>query len=444
MAKIGIVSLGCAKNLVDSEVMLGLLQKSGHEITPEETQAEIIIVNTCGFIGPAKEESVGSILEMAKLKQTGPCQKLIVTGCLVERYRDEIQQEIPEVDAVLGVNEIPDILSVCEPGLISPSRSDQRELYLYDDLTPRVLTTPSYSAYVKISEGCDHPCTFCVIPQMRGRFRSRPMDSIVREVEKLAQNGVVEVNLIAQDSTMYGLDQGNRKGLAGLLRRLNQVDGLSWIRILYAYPNSLYDELLDTIAESDKVCNYIDMPLQSASRDVLKRMKRGGNRQSLTRLIEKVRSRIPDVAIRTTMIAGFPGETEADFRDTCDFIREIEFDRLGVFAFSDEEHAESYQLGGKLSEKEKQNRVTEIMRLQASISKKKNLKKVGKTLPVLVEGPSEEIDILWQGRMSSQAPDIDGLVYLNDGITDNILPGHICDVEITEAHEYDLIGSVLN
>jgi len=443
MAKVGIISMGCAKNLVDSEVMLGYLQEGGHELTPRQDQAEIIIVNTCGFIGPAKEESIQSILEMARLKEDGACRRLVVTGCLVERYRDEIRKEIPEVDAVLGTREIPEILEACREQPAYQHRASGTELYLYDDESPRVLTTPGYTAYIKISEGCDHPCTFCVIPQMRGRFRSRTPESVVREAARLAESGVVEINLIAQDSSLYGFDRGDRRGLSKLLRRLDEIDGLQWIRVLYLYPNTLYDELLDTIAESSKVCKYIDIPLQSASREVLKRMKRGGSRDSLRRLIDRIRRRIPDVTIRTTMIVGFPGESDSDFKETCEFIREIEFDRLGAFAFSDEEHAESYGLEGKIAEEVKQDRLARIMQIQAGISKKKNRGKIGKQLPVLVEGPSAESDMLWQGRLSSQTPEIDGVVYLNDGITEKIRPGQIQTVEITEAHEYDLIGRVL-
>jgi ribosomal protein S12 methylthiotransferase len=443
MAKIGIVSLGCAKNLVDSEVMLGLLKEAGHELTPQQEEAEVIIVNTCGFIGPAKEESIQSILEMAQLKENGSCRKLVVTGCLVERYQKEIQAEISEVDVVLGTNQVPEILQAVDPGNVLPPISESRELYLYSDETPRVLTTPRFTAYVKIAEGCDHPCSFCVIPKMRGRFRSRPIDSVVREVCALVKSGVVEVNLIAQDSTMYGQDLGNRKGLAQLLTALNRVDGLQWIRILYTYPNTIYDELLDVIAESDKVCNYVDMPLQSASRKVLKRMKRGGHRGSLTRLIEKIRQRIPDVTLRTTMIVGFPGETEEDFQESLDFVRDIEFDRLGVFPFSDEEDAASYNLDGKLDSKEKEQRAAQIMELQAEISRNKNMKLLGQKQLVLVEGPSEETELLWQARLASQAPDIDGVVYLNDGVTEAVRPGRFQTVEITETHDYDFIGRVV-
>lgn len=441
MAKIGFVSLGCPKNLVDTEVMLGLLSREGHQITSSQSEAEVIVVNTCGFIESAKQESVDTILEMAAYKSLGSCRRLIVAGCLVERYRQEILREIPEVDAVIGTNQIPEILSVCLEEL-KPPAYESRELYLYTDRDPRLLTTPGHSAYMKIAEGCDHPCTFCVIPKMRGRFRSRTIDSLIREAEQLADQGGRELNLIAQDSTMYGRDLGYRHGLAHLLEQLSQVDGIEWIRFLYAYPNSLYDEVLDVIAESPKVCKYIDMPLQSASREVLRRMKRGGNRRSLTRLIDRVRDRIPEVAIRTTMIVGFPGETDEDFEELLDFVRETEFDRLGAFAYSDEEDAESWSLDSKVPESVKQERLERLMENQAEISKKKNQRMVGGEYPILIEGPSRETDLLWEGRLPSQAPEIDGVVYLNDGVTDQTQPGEIRRVLITEAHEYDLVGTV--
>ncbi len=441
MAKVGFVSLGCPKNLVDTEVMLGMLSREGHQITAAQSEAEIIVVNTCGFIESAKEESVNAILEMAAYKSLGSCRRLIVAGCLVERYRNEILEEIPEVDAVIGTNQIPEIVRACMQEL-QPPAFESRELFLYSDLDPRLLTTPGYSAYMKIAEGCDHPCTFCVIPKMRGRFRSRPVDSLIREAEHLAGQGVRELNLIAQDSTMYGRDLGVQGGLASLLRRLAEVDGIEWIRFLYAYPNSLYDEVLDVIAETPKVCKYIDMPLQSASREVLKRMKRGGNRGSLTRLIERVRDRIPGVSVRTTMIVGFPGETEEDFQELLDFVREVEFDRLGAFAYSDEEDAESWRLDSKIPESVKQERLNTLMSIQAGISRRKNRAMVGRAYPVLIEGPSQETDLLWEGRLPSQAPEIDGVVYLNDGVTDRTRPGEIRRVLITEAHDYDLIGTV--
>lgn len=441
MAKVGFVSLGCPKNLVDTEVMLGMLSREGHQITPNQEEAEIIVVNTCGFIESAKEESVNAILEMAAYKTLGRCKRLIVAGCLVERYRREIVEEIPEVDAVIGTNQIPEIVAACGEELRPPA-FESRELYLYSDLDPRLLTTPRYSAYVKIAEGCDHPCTFCVIPQMRGRFRSRPIDSLLREAGQLAESGIRELNLIAQDSTMYGRDLGYRGGLAELLRRLAEVDGIEWIRFLYAYPNSLYDEVLEVIAETPKVCKYIDMPLQSAAREVLKRMKRGGNRASLTRLIERIRDRIPDVAIRTTMIVGFPGESDEDFRELLAFVEEMEFDRLGAFVYSDEEDAASRSLDSKVPDAVKQERLETLMTSQAAISRKKNRAMVGREFPVLIEGPSKETDLLWAGRLPSQAPDIDGVVYLNDGVTEATRPGEIRRVLITEAHDYDLVGAV--
>lgn len=444
MARIGFISLGCAKNLVDTEVMMGMLAEAGHELTSSEQDAEIIIVNTCGFIGSAKEESVNTILEMAQYKETGRCRRLVVAGCLVERYRSEIKAQIPEVDVVIGTNEIPKILKACSDDLTDVPVYESRESYLYSDADPRILTTPRHFAYVKIAEGCDHPCTFCVIPKMRGRFRSREAESVIREVENLANQGVREINLVAQDSTMYGWDRGNRQGLADLLRRLGKIDSLGWIRFLYAYPNSIYDALLEAVAETPKVCNYIDLPLQAASRSVLKGMKRGGNRRSLTRLIRRIREFIPDVTIRTTMIVGFPGETEEDFEELLDFVGEIEFDWLGVFTFSDEEDASSYRLDDKVREEVMNERRERLLAVQAKISKRKHQLLVGSESPLLLEGPSGEIDLLWEGRMPSQAPEIDGLVYLNDGITDSVKVGEIYRVHITAAHEYDLVGTLMS
>lgn len=442
--KIGFVSLGCPKNLVDSEVMLGLLAQSGNEITTSQEDAEVIVVNTCGFIESAKQESIDTILEMAQQKIKGKCRKLIVAGCLVERYRKELMEQIPEIDAVIGTNEIPDILKVCAeaPQIGSVPQYQSRELYLYSDFDPRVLTTPGYSAYVKIAEGCDHPCSFCVIPQMRGPFRSRPMDSILREASSLAKQGIKELNLIGQDTTMYGWDLGNRRGLADLIRGLGEVEGIEWVRVLYVYPNNVYDELLEAIAQTPSACKYIDIPLQHASRRVLKSMKRGGNRSSLSRLIERIRSGIPEVAIRTTMIVGFPGEKEEDVDELMGFVEEMRFDRLGVFTYSDEEDCAAYPLDEKVPEDVKKDRQKRLMELQAGISGEKNRQMIGKCLPVLVEGLSKESDLLWEGRLSTQAPDIDGVVYLNDGVNEQTRPGDIVPVKITEAHEYDLVGTV--
>lgn len=446
MAKVGFVSLGCPKNLVDSEVMLGLLARNGHEITADQAEAEIIVVNTCGFIESAKQESVDAILEMARQKDEGNCQRLVVAGCLVERYRREIQEQIPEVDAVIGTNEIPNILEACTDlasAVKKPPLYDKRELFLYDHEDPRVFTTPRHSAYLKIAEGCDHPCTFCVIPQMRGRFRSRPPDSVLAEARALAERGVKELNLVGQDTTMYGWDHGDRRGLARLIRKLGEIEGLQWVRFLYAYPNNIYDDLLDALAETPAACKYIDVPLQHASRNMLKSMKRGGNRGSLTRLLQKIRSRIPEVAVRTTMIVGFPGETDEDFEELCEFVEEARFDRLGAFVYSDEEEAESHALADKVPAEVAGRRQRKLMKMQAGISRRRNQELVGRTLPVLVEGPSRESDLLWEGRLPTQAPDIDGVVYLTDGLTEEDRPGEIRGVKITEAHDHDLVGRVV-
>lgn len=424
---------------------MGLLKTGGHQVTASQSEAEIIVVNTCSFIESAKQESIEAILEMAREKKQGNCRWLIVAGCLVERYRREILESLPEVDAVVGTNELPRILQACSEagkGAVPPAY-EAREEYLYSDSDPRLLTTPNYTAYVKIAEGCDHPCTFCVIPQMRGRFRSRPVVSVAREVQRLARSGVKEINLVGQDTTMYGFDFGDRRGLARLIREIERIDGIRWVRFLYAYPNNIYSELLDAVRECSKACRYFDVPLQHASRNILKGMKRGGNRVSLTRLIQRIRERVPGATVRTTMIVGFPGETEEDFQELLGFVEEVKFDRLGAFTFSDEEHAASYQLKEKVSDETKRERQERLMRLQSNISKRINSRLVGSTLPVLIEGVSKESDMLWQGRTESQAPDIDGVVYLRDGVTTATRPGEIGKVRIEEAHEYDLVGTLV-
>jgi len=443
MAKVGFVSLGCPKNLIDSEVMLGLLSREGHEITPDQEQAEIIVVNTCAFIESAKQESIDTILEMAQQKWKGKCRRLIVAGCLVERYRSEIQSQIPEVDAVIGTNEIPRILQVCSNGNGQALAAPGLPVFLYSHTDPRILTTPRYTAYVKIAEGCDHPCSFCAIPRMRGLFRSRPLDSILMEARDLAARGVKEINLVGQDTTMYGWDWDCKTGLAHLLRELGKIEGLQWVRFLYAYPNNIYPELLQAIADTENACKYIDVPLQHVSGQVLKRMKRGGNRHSLQKLLERIRKTVPGVAIRTTMIVGFPGETEADFRELYDFVKTAEFDRLGVFSYSDEEQTPAYDLAGKVTEPVKQQRKKRLMQLQKRISRRRNTKLVGQRRPVLIEGPSRESDLVWAGRLSTQAPEIDGVVYLNDGIDENVRPGDIREVLVAEAFDYDLVGAVV-
>jgi ribosomal protein S12 methylthiotransferase len=440
MKKIGFVSLGCEKNLVDSEVMLGLLSRRGYQITPDQAQADVIVVNTCGFIDKAKQESVDTILEMAELKTSGQCSKLVVTGCLVERYRAEIQKEIPEVDAVLGTNEVESIINVCEN---QPLPKIDNRYYLYDETVPRLLTTPTYTAYIKIAEGCDRPCSFCIIPQMRGPHRSRPIASIVNEARFLAENGVKEIVLISQETTLYGADLGIVHGLSRLLRQLVRIEGLRWIRFLYCFPSQIDNELLVTVREEPKVCNYIDMPLQHVSGRILRSMKRGGNAESLKRLLDGIRKGVPGVTLRTSMILGYPGETEAEFSELCNFVGQMEFDRLGTFDYSDEEGTASYLVGDKVQPGIINHRRSHLMKLQAKISRKKNRQRVGERYEVLVEGQSEETDLLWQGRLESQAPRIDGVVLINDAAGDPPEAGQFHTVEITQALDYDLVGKLV-
>jgi ribosomal protein S12 methylthiotransferase len=449
MKKVGFVSLGCPKNLVDSEVMMGHLKQSGYEITADATEAETVVVNTCGFIDSAKKESIDAILEAARLKTEGRTRRLIVAGCLVERYRDELEAEMPEVDAFIGTSQINDILAVCDPktdtrALPIIPLGNQSATYLYDDSTPRVLATPSHYAFVKIAEGCDRPCAFCFIPQMRGHFRSRRFGSIIAEAHQLAEEGVKELILVAQDSSRYGEDLGKQDALARLLRELAHTDGIEWVRVMYTYPTHISDAFLDVLAEEPKAVKYLDMPLQHASQDVLKLMKRGGNRKSLERLIERVRRRVPGIGVRTTFITGFPGETEQDFEELGGFVRNVEFDRVGVFTYSDEEGTPAFTLPNKVPHRTAARRRTTLMKEQARISLRKNRARIGEVVRVLFEGESKESDLLWQGRMETQAPDIDGCVLIND-VPDGILPapGDFVNVEITEAHDHDLIGKIL-
>jgi len=364
MPKVGFVSLGCPKNLVDSEVMMGILARSGYEITPRAGEADVLVVNTCSFIAPAQQESVHSILEMAEYKKFGRAQRLIVAGCMVERYRNEIRAQIPEVDAVIGTGEIEKILAACEGELSAEANGAELPTYLYHDLTPRVLSTPRHTAYIKINEGCDHPCTFCVIPQLRGKFRSRRFESVVREAENLAAAGVREINLIGQDTTYYGEDLGLKNGLPLLLERLAQIEDLHWIRFLYCYPNRITDKLLETIAVHPRLAKYLDIPLQHASRSVLARMKRGSHAGAFLKMLEKIRRTIPGVSVRTSFIVGFPGETEKDFRELCAFVRAAEFDWMGVFAYSDEDAAKSFSLEKKIDAETIVRRRDQLMSIQ--------------------------------------------------------------------------------
>jgi len=449
MKKVGFISLGCPKNLVDSEVMMGQLKQSGYQITADAADAETIVVNTCGFIDSAKKESIDTILEAAQLKTNGQAKRLIVAGCLVERYRDELKAEIPEVDAFIGTSQINDILTVCDPKTNTRSLpviplGNQSATYLYDESTPRVLATPSHYAFVKIAEGCDRPCAFCFIPQMRGHFRSRRFGSIIAEAHQLAEEGVKEIILVAQDSSRYGEDLGKQDALARLLRELSHVDGIEWVRVMYTYPTHISDAFLDVLAEEPKAVKYLDIPLQHASQNVLKLMKRGGNRKSLERLIERVRKRVPGIGVRTTFISGFPGETEGDYEELLGFIKSVEFDRVGVFTYSDEEGTPAFDLPDKIPSRTAARRRNSLMKAQAKISRRKNKERVGDVVPVLFEGESKESELLWQGRMETQAPDIDGCVLIND-VPDGMLPaaGELVKVQITEAHEYDLVGRIV-
>ncbi len=449
MPKVGFVSLGCPKNLVDSEVMMGILARAGYELTPRAGEADVLVVNTCSFIAPAQQESVQSILEMAEYKKFGRAQKLIVAGCMAERYRNEIREQIPEVDAVIGTGEVEKILAACE-GELSASAVDVQESpsYLYHDATPRILATPRYSAYIKINEGCDHPCTFCVIPQLRGKFRSRRFESVVREAQNLAAAGVREISLIGQDTTYYGEDLGIRDGLPLLLERLAQIEDLYWIRFLYCYPNRITPKLLDTIAAHPRLAKYLDIPLQHASRSTLARMKRGSNADAFLKMLDRIRAAIPGVSIRTSFIVGFPGETDAEFDELCEFVKAAQFDWMGVFAYSDEDKARSYSLENKLEEQTIAARQKTLMTLQKGISRRKLRRHVGAQMHVLLEGPSKDTDIVWEARHEGMAPDIDGKIYITEfaGVNeaDELpAPGTLATIEVTESQDYDLIARAI-
>ena len=487
--RIGFISLGCPKNLVDSEVMMGMLDRAGAQLTNDPETADVLVVNTCSFIESAKQESVDTILEMAEFKKTGKARKLIVAGCLVERYRDEIQKNIPEVDAVVGTGELEKVLAAAglssvfappvqqlisiqtAPAIVRPAaestissraEGDLREQqgrftreawdgatavlpqYLYDELTPRILATPKASAYIKIAEGCDHPCSFCVIPNLRGKFRSRRFESVIAEATQLVANGVREITLIGQDTTCYGEDFGMKDGLAELLDRLAQIEGLTWLRFLYAYPNKVTGRLLEVIAKHDNICKYMDVPLQHAAPNTLKRMKRGGGAEIFLKMIEKVRATVPGVAIRSTFIVGFPGETDEDFQVLSQFVRDAKLDWFGVFGYSDEEGSKAFALDEKVPQRTIEARRRSLMKLQQGISRKAKKSWIGRVVDVLVEGESEETPLLWEGRTQYQAPEIDGKLYINDfGPHETLLPGTFYKCEITESHDYDLVARVI-
>jgi ribosomal protein S12 methylthiotransferase len=498
--RVGFISLGCPKNLVDSEVMMGLLDRAGAELTSDAESAEILVVNTCSFIDSAKQESVDTILEMAQHKTHGRARKLIVAGCLVERYRDEIRKNIPEVDAVVGTGELEAILEAAGLEAASPAQppaaagaipqlfniltaapamvdrhapadtaasraeGDLREqqgrfardtwggaaaalpTYLYDETTPRLLATGKTSAYLKIAEGCDHPCSFCVIPNLRGKFRSRRFESVVAEAEQLVARGIREITLIGQDTTCYGEDFGMKDGLATLLDRLAQIEGLTWLRFLYAYPNKITGRLLETIAKHERIVKYLDVPLQHAAAPVLKRMRRGANADIFLKTLEKVRAAVPGIALRTSFIVGFPGETAEDHAALMDFVRAAKFDWMGAFAYSDEEgsHAFTFDPALKVPQRTIEARRRSLMKLQQSISGQRKERWIGHTMNILVEGESEETPLLWEGRSQFHAPEIDGKVYVNDfGPHETLVPGTFYRAEITEAHDYDVVARII-
>ena len=430
---------------------MGILARAGYELTPRASEADVLVVNTCSFIAPAQQESVESILEMAEYKKFGRAQKLIVAGCMVERYRNEIREQIPEVDAVIGTGEVEKILAACEGELnssVDGANAKESPSYLYHDATPRVLSTPRHSAYIKINEGCDHPCAFCVIPQLRGKFRSRRFESVVREAQNLAAAGVREISLIGQDTTYYGEDLGIREGLPLLLERLAQIEKLYWIRFLYCYPNRVTPKLLDTIAAHPRLAKYVDIPLQHASRSVLARMRRGSSADAFLKMIERIRAAIPGVSIRTSFIVGFPGETEAEFEELCEFVKAAQFDWMGVFAYSDEDAAKSFHLADKLDAKTIAYRQKELMALQKSISRRKLRRKIGTQMEVLLEGPSQDTDLVWEARHEGMAAEIDGKIYITefDGVNeaDELPPpGTLATIEVTGSKDYDLMGRAI-
>jgi ribosomal protein S12 methylthiotransferase len=458
--KIGLISLGCPKNLVDSEVMLGLAREAGHELTHDAAAADVLVVNTCAFIDSAKQESVDAILEMAQRKKDGACRRLIVTGCLAERYRHELRAEIPEIDAVLGTGEVPQIVEAIGgaprssgapltffrsglPGPPGPPAPVALPTYIYDAETPRVFATPRHYAYLKVAEGCDYKCAFCIIPTLRGSYRSRPADSIVREARTLAARGVKEVLLISQDTTFYGIDRHERGALARLLRALNGIDGLEWIRLLYLYPTTIDDDTLEAMAACEKVCKYIDLPLQHASNSVLKRMKRPGTRQRYDRLLAHIRERVPGAALRTTFIVGFPGETEADVNELCGFVGDHGFDHVGVFTYSHEEGTSAYTFDDSVPAGVKTARRSRVMSLQKRLVRSRQRTRLGQRVRVLVDGPASDHELVLKARLASQAPDIDAVVYLTECDPSSYRAGDFAEVEIVGAKDYDLVARPL-
>ena len=437
MKKVGMVSLGCPKNTVDSERVLGDLVTSGYDLTPDEEDAEIIIVNTCGFIESAKKESIDAILEMAQKKIDGKCQKLIVTGCLAERHTQELLDEIPEIDHMLGVGQYPQLKNILEEGDFDSRNHVATPAEYYESYTDRLLTTAFYTAYLKIAEGCSNRCAFCIIPKMRGPMRSRSPESILAEAENLAQRGVKEFNIISQDTTMYGFDLAMKDGLERLLKGMAKIDGVEWMRLLYCYPTFLNSDVIDYIASEEKVCRYVDVPLQHTHDEMLKSMKRQETEGGVRKMIDELRLKIPEIALRTTFITGFPGETDEHFKHMLRFICEMQFDHVGIFTYSDEEGTTAFDYPGRVPEEVKEERKNILMEFQKEIALRKNQEKVGQFESVLVEGFDAQENYIMTGRLASQAPDIDGQVILEKCEAE---PGEIIPVRITAAADYDLVA----
>ncbi|MBI5427148.1 MAG: 30S ribosomal protein S12 methylthiotransferase RimO [Nitrospinae bacterium] len=455
MKKIGMVSLGCPKNTVDSELVLGDLSKNGYRITADRQEADIIIVNTCGFIEASKRESIDAILDMAQWKTQGKCKRLVVTGCLAERHAEELLKEIPEIDLMLGVNQYPNLKNILgeslrdepdgngsRPGSAKTGRVQRRNhvhdpARYFESYAGRVLTTPGYTAYVKIAEGCSNKCAFCIIPKMRGPFRSRPLESVLEEARGLAARGTRELNLISQDTTMYGFDLRMKDGLVRLLKALGGVDGVEWLRLLYCYPTFVTGEVIDAIASGEKVCKYVDVPLQHTHDAMLKSMKRQETEKQVRGMLDELRRKVPGIALRTTFIVGFPGEKAEHFRHMVRFVEEMEFDHVGVFVYSNEEGTAAYGYTGKVPRKTAEARRDELMGIQREISRRKNAGRVGQTFPVLVEGSDAEEGYLTTGRLATQAPEIDGQVILEEC---DAQPGDIIPARIAGATDYDLVG----
>lgn len=440
--KVSMVSLGCPKNLVDAEVMLGVLSKQEYEITTDEKDADVIIVNTCSFIKEAKQESIDAILDLAERKHDGRCHTLIVSGCLPQRYQEELARELPEVDIFIGTGDYPRIAEI-----LAEKSGTQEQLryvgdpdYIYDESLPRLNSSPAWFSYLKIGEGCSNCCSYCIIPQLRGAYRSRPLEALVAEAEMLVSRGVKEINVISQDITRYGVDMHDGTTLETLLRRLAAIDGLKWIRLLYAYPDGISDSLIALIRDEPKICKYLDIPIQHISDPVLKGMKRRSSEQQIRDLIAKLRQEIPDIALRTSLIVGFPGETVDDFQALMNFVEQTQFDRLGVFCYSREEGTPAAELPEQVSERIKRERYRKLMRTQARLSFRRNRALIGRSEQVIVEGYSEETELLLKGRSSRQAPDIDGQVYITSGTAD---VGDIVTLKITDSSDYDLIGEMV-